>query len=104
MPPLPPKLIGASISFSKAFKSSTISVTIAGKGDVVPQACHSCNVIESLPGSVMLRSLGGEREAELWRRRGLGLKSMWVLVKNARDDLKVKALVLVVVMSMVELC
>jgi hypothetical protein len=52
----------------------------------------------------MLRSLGGEREAELWRRRGLGLKSMWVLVKNARDDLNVKALVLVVVMSMVELC
>ena len=59
MPPLPPKVMWASISISKAFIWSTISVTIVGKGELEPQACHSCNVTDPLAGS-----LGGEQEAK----------------------------------------
>lgn len=101
----------ASISTSKAFIWSTISVTIVGKGEVVPQACHSCNVMDPLTGS-----LGGEREAEVdmgLRRKRIvvGLwcimwkwkwKWKWVFILNARDEERkylnanVKALVLVV--------
>ena len=101
MPPLPPKVMWASISISKAFIWSTISVTIVGKGELVPQACHSCNVTDPL---------AGEREAELdmgLRRKRviLGLECImwkWVFILNARDEEReylnanVKALVLVV--------
>ena len=100
MPPLPPKVMWASISISKAFIWSTISVTIVGKGELVPQACHSCNVTDPL---------AGEREAELdmgLRRKRviLGLECImwkWVFILNARDEEReclnanVKALVLV---------
>ena len=95
----------ASISISKAFIWSTISVTIVGKGELEPQACHSCNVTDPLAGS-----LGGEREAELVmglrrKRVVLGLECImwkWVSILNARDEEReylnanVKALVLVV--------
>lgn len=107
MPPLPPKVMWASISTSKAFIWSTISVTIVGKGEVVPQACHSCNVMDPLTGS-----LGGEREAEVdmgLRRKRIvvGLwcimwKWKWFFILNARDEEReylnanVKAVVLVV--------
>ena len=60
MPPLPPKVMWALISISRAFIWSTILVTIVGKGEFVPQACHSCNVTDPLASS-----LGGEREAEV---------------------------------------
>ena len=59
MPPLPPKVMWVSISISRAFIWSTILVTIVGKGELVPQACHSCNVTDPLASS-----LGGEREVE----------------------------------------
>ena len=105
MPPLPPKVMWASISISRAFIWSTISVTIFGKGELVPQASHSCNVTDPLVGS-----LGGEREAELVmglrrKRVVLGLECImwkWVSILNARDEEReylnanVKALVLVV--------
>lgn len=75
----------------------------------MPQACHSCNVMDPLTGS-----LGGEREAEVdmgLRRKRIvvGLwcimwkwKWKWVFILNARDEEReylnanVKALVLVV--------
>lgn len=44
-PPRPPKLICPSISLSKPLNSSTISATAAGKGEAVPQPCHSWRVI-----------------------------------------------------------
>lgn len=96
LPPLPPKLIWASISFSKAFKSSTIFVTMAGRGDVVPQPCHSCNVIAPSTASLERASLWGEPEVEHENglRRVLGFESMSVLVEKAREGehLNVKAL------------
>ena len=105
MPPLPPKVMWALISISRAFIWSTILVTIVGKGEFVPQACHSCNVTDPLASS-----LGGEREAELVmglrrKRVVLGLECImwkWVSILNARDEEReylnanVKALVLVV--------
>jgi hypothetical protein len=96
---MPPKLILASISFSIDCNSSTISVTMAGTGDLVPQPRHSCNEMNPFPGSFMWASLGGEREAELekgLRSRVLGLASMWVFVENPRyeEGENVKALVL----------
>lgn len=106
---MPPKLIWASISFSIDCNSSTISVTMAGTGDLVPQPCHSCNEMNPFPGSFMWASLGGERAAELEKglwSRVLGLASMWVFVENPRyeesEHLNVKALV-VANKSMVEL-
>ena len=75
-------------------------MTIVGKGELEPQACHSCNVTDPL---------AGEREAELdmgLRRKRviLGLECImwkWVFILNARDEEReylnanVKALVLV---------
>lgn len=86
LPPLPPKLIWASIFFSKTFNSSTISVTMVGRGDAEPQACHSCNVIGGPPLLIRV-SLGSEVEAhlELWPSGPLTTESIGVLVEKARD-------------------
>lgn len=106
LPPLPPKLIWASIFFSKAFNSSIISVTIVGIGDVEPQPCHSCNVI-GVSSLVPRDSVDMELDAHLEMRASgfLVMESIWVLVENARDGERLKeGAKALIVESMVDLC
>lgn len=90
LPPVPPKLMGASMSSSRSFRSSMTSVTMAGTGDTHPHPRHSCGEMGppfAAASPAARTCLGGAREAEVKRvspspEWAPGLASMRLLTKQ----------------------